>query len=229
MKFNKRSSRIAVLAAVLCLSVGAVCAAAGEPASLDADTVEYDMSSGVVTANGYVLMKQGASSVAGDRAVYNTKTQEGVVEGNVIAVRDDMRVTCARIATDGQEHMLATGGVVATQLDRTFTGEQIDYYPNQNKYILVENGGVMTSNEGTFSASRLEGWMDEKHFIGTGDAHLISPPKDLEAGGDRVDYYGQENGKAVLTGNAWAIQDNNSMHSNRLTIYLAPNGETTVK
>ena len=46
----------------------------------------------------------------------------------------------------------------------------------------------------------------------------------MEAGGDQVDYDGKQEGKAVLSGNAWAIQDNNTIRGNRLTVYLADDG-----
>ena len=40
---------------------------------------------------------------------------------------------------------------------------------------------------------------------------------------------GKEQGKAVITGNAWAVQENNTMRSNRMTIYLADDGSAKVK
>ena len=203
--------------------------AAGEPAELNADTVEYDMSTGLATANGGVTMTRGTSRVTGLRVTYNTKTQEGTVEGNVVATTDDTRITCAKIMTDGQNHMLATGGVYGTQGHKSFSGEQVDYYPNQNKYVLIASGGTISSADGTFTANRLEGWLDDAHYVGSGNAHLVSPPKDMEAGGDRMDYYGMEQGRVVVTGNAWAVQDNNTMKSNRLTIYLASDGAAKVK
>ena len=42
----------------------------------------------------------------------------------------------------------------------------------------------------------------------------------MEAGGDKADYFGKENGKLILTGNAWAIQENNTVRGNRLTVYM---------
>ena len=203
--------------------------AAGEPAELDADTVEYDMSTGLVSASGDVLMKQGASRVSGVKATYNAKTKQGIVEGNVIVVRDDARLTCDRIVLDGQEHLSASGNVQGSQGDHHFSGEQADYYPNQGKYLVMPAGGTLTGTDGTFTANRLEGWLDDAHYVGTGNAHVISPPRNLEAGGDRMDYYGRDQGQVVVTGNAWAIQDNNTMKSNRLTIYLAKDGQAGVK
>ena len=224
MTANKISKLAAIIAAVAALNAGSAIYAAEDndlPASLDADTVEYDMKTGIVTAVGDVLMKRGSSMrVAGERAVYNINTKEGTVEGKVVAVRDDIRITCDKVTSDGQEHMTATGNVYGTQLDRSFTGERVDYFPNQNKYILVESGGRVSNKDGVFTADRLEGWLDDEHYVGTGNAHLVSPARQLEAGGDRFDYYAKERGKLVMTGNAWAVQNNNTVKSNRLTMYL---------
>ncbi len=200
-----------------------------EPSSLDADMVEYDMKTGVVTAEGNVLMKRGISRIAGAKAAYNVNTQEGMVEGNVVAVREDMRVTCEKLTTDGPDHMLALGNVYGTQQDKTFRGETVEYFPKQNEYVKIPTGGIITSKDGTFTADFMEGWLGEEHYVGIGHAHLVSPPNDLEAAGDRVDYFGKEQGKAILTGHAWAIQDNNTVRGNRLTIYLAQDGKAKVQ
>ena len=127
--FGTHKKWMALALSASLLATGAVAYAAGEPASLDADTVEYDMGTGVITAEGNVLMKRGTSRVAGASASYNAKTQEGYVKGGVIAEREDMRLTCNEIVSDGQEHMRATGNVHGTKADKTFTGEQVDYYP----------------------------------------------------------------------------------------------------
>lgn len=229
MSSNKVKKLILALALSAALPMGTI-SAAGEPASLDADTVEYDMQSGDITAVGNVLMKQGTSRVAGAQATYNTKTQQGVVSGNVIAMRDNMRMTCAQIIVDGQDHYQASGDVHGTQDDKTFTGDLVDYYPNQDGgYINIPGGGTLTSGTDTLTADSMQGWLQQEHYIGTGNAHIVSPTRNIEAGGDQLDYYAQDQGQVVLTGNAWAYQDNNSMKSNRLTIYLADNGQAKVK
>ena len=69
----------------------------------------------------------------------------------------------------------------------------------------------------------------DEHYIGEGNAHVVSPSRAMEAGGDQMDYYGKEQGKAVITGNAWAVQENNTMRSNRMTIYLADDGSAKVQ
>ena len=97
------------------------------PAQLDADIVEYDLKSGIVTATDNVLMKRGTSRVAGKKAAYNVNTKEGWVEGNVVAVRDDMRITCDRVTSDGQEHMIATGNVHAYVVKRNMVDKTLAY------------------------------------------------------------------------------------------------------
>ncbi len=136
--------------------------------------------------------------------------------------------------------MQADGNVVGTQTvlpnekypngdTRTFKGEHVDYYPDDRKHVVIPTGGIVTSGDGTFTADHMEGWLDEEHYIGTGNAHAISPPRQMEAGGDRVDYFGKDQGKAILTGNAWAIQENNTIRGNRLTVYLADDKKIKVK
>lgn len=208
--------------------------------SVNADEVSYDMNSGVITAVGNVLLKHGTGRATGAKAMYNIKTMEAYLVENVIVIRDDVRITCDSLTSDGKGHMQADGNVVGTQTvaanekypngdTRTFKGEHVDYYPDDKKHVLIPTGGIVTSGDGTFTADHMEGWLDEEHYIGTGNAHAVSPPRQMEAGGDRVDYFGKEQGKAILTGNAWAIQENNTIRGNRLTVYLADDKKIKAK
>ena len=226
----KRNKLIGLgLAACMALSSVALAEEGKVPASLDADTVEYDMRTGQITATDNVLMKRGDAKVTGLKATYNVNTMAGSVIGNVIAVKGDIRITCDQLISEGQDHMLAMGSVHGTQQDREFRGERVDYYPNQKGYVKLANGGVATSKDGLFRADYLEGWMQDEHYVGIGNAYVNSPTKDLEAGGDRVDYFGKDEGKAVMTGHAWAIQDNNTLHGNKLTLYMAKDGSAKVQ
>lgn len=218
------------------LAAGAVCTAAAapqqgnEPTNLMADSLTYDTRTGLITAETNVRMEQGTGYVEGARATYNTKTEEGTVEGGVRAMRDDMQLSCDRLSGIGQDHWQATGSVHMVKAGRTFTGPVVDYYPSQNEYVLAASGGTMTSADGTFSADHLEGWLKENRFIGTGNAHLVSPPRDLEGGGDRVEYFGMaERPYAVLDGNAWVYQGNNMARSNHMTVYLADDGSAVTE
>lgn len=203
-----------------------------EPSSIAADQVDYNMNDGTITAEGNVLLRHEGGMATGARAMYNTDTQAAHLIGNVIVVRDGVRLTCDQLINDGYGHMQADGNVYAEQKVeptpekpegdfRTFNGEHVDYYPNDRGHVVISTGGIAKSNDGTFSADYMEGWLDDQYYVGQGNAHLVSPPKKIEAGGDRIDYYAQEHGKAVLTGNAWAVQENNQLRGNRVTVYLA--------
>ncbi len=224
-------------AAIMLISSAALAADKDNlPSEVNADAIEYDMNTGVVAAEGNVLLKHGTTRATGLHALYNVNTKEAHLIGNVIVVDEDMRITCGALMSNGQGHMIADENVIATQTVapnekypegdvRTFTGEHIDYFPEDRKHVLIPTGGVARSEvEGTFTADKLEGWIDDERYIGTGNAHLISPARNLEAGGDQVDYDGKQEGKAVVSGNAWAIQDNNTIRGNRLTVYLADDG-----
>ena len=218
------------------LAVGAVCTAAAapqqgnEPTNLTADSLTYDTTTGLVTAEKNVRLEQGTGWIEGARATYKTKTEEGTVEGGVRAMREDMNLSCDRLFAASQEHWQATGSVHMVKAKRTFTGPQVDYYPSQNDYILAGSGGTITSADGTLTADRLEGWMKENRFVGTGNAHIVSPPRDLEGGGDRMEYFGGvERPYVVLDGSAWVFQGNNMARSNHMTVYLADDGSAVAK
>lgn len=226
---RKQLVRALALAGISTLLAAGTLFAADEPASLDADEVEYDIRTGIAKARGDVLMIRGDIKVTGQEAEYNSKTMEGRVEGNVIAVQPSrsMRVTCHKIVSDAQQHVTATGDVHGVMEDKTFTGPIVEYFQPQD-YVLIREGGLVTSKDGMFSADEMEGWLKEEHLIGRGNAHVISEPNDMEAGGDLLNYYGLDQGKAVLTGNAWAVQYNNTLKSNTLTIILAKDGRAEV-
>ena len=65
MRTSKRKKILLALAVSVVLPMQGI-SAAGEPAELNADTVEYDMSTGLATANGGVTMTRGTSGSAGN-------------------------------------------------------------------------------------------------------------------------------------------------------------------
>lgn len=232
----KKKICAALTVAMLMSSAAMAAQTENEPSEVNADAIEYDMNTGIVAAEGNVLLKHGLTRATGLHALFNVKTKEARLIGNVIVVREDMRITCNALASNGQNYMSADGNVIATQTvapdakypdgdTRTFTSEHIDYFPDDRKHFIIPTGGIAESRvEGSFTADQMEGWIDDERYIGKGNAHLISISRNMEAGGDNVDYDGKDAGKAVLSGNAWAYQNNNTIRGNRLTVYLADDG-----
>lgn len=219
--------KISGCAMFLCLALGTgMVFAAGEtekeskPAEVFGDTVEYSVKTGVAKAKGHVSLKQDGAVMTGEEAEYNTKTETGTISGNVKADKEELHMTCDSFTVVKQNHFLAAGNVHAVQKDKSFIGPKAEYFADQD-YVLMEAGGTAASADGTFTADFMEGWIGEEHFKGIGNAHIISPPRDFEGGGDVAEYWGKESGKAVLTGNAWAVQENNTLKSKKITIFLA--------
>lgn len=219
--------KITCCAVLLCISLGAgIGFAAGEikkdnkPAEMFGDTVEYSMKTGIVKAKGHVVLKQDGAVMTGDEGEYNIKKDAGVLSGNVKADKEDLHMTCDMFTAEQQNHFIAIGNVHAVQKDKSFIGPKAEYFVDED-YVRMESGGTVKSADGTFTADYMEGWVNQEHFKGNGNAHVVSPPRDFEGGGDFAEYWGKESGKAVLTGNAWAIQENNTLKSNKITIFLA--------
>ncbi len=116
---------------------------------------------------------------------------------------------------------------MATKADKTLSGPVIEYFADR-QYMLVPSAAKVVMKDGVFTSDKMEAYLNEDHLIGTGNVHIVSAPRNLEAFGDQADYYGKEDGKVILTGNAVATQDNNTLKSNRLTLYLA-DGQAEVK
>ena len=115
--------------------------------------------------------------------------------------------------------------------DKTFTGARAEYTQSAD-YMLVADGGTVQTADGTFTADRMEGWLAEEHYRGTGNVHVVSLPRSFEGGGETVNYYANAEdgkGKCVLDGKAWAYQGNNMLKSNHLTVYLANTGDLAVE
>ena len=156
----------------------------------------FGVETGIIKAQGDVLMIRGDAKVTGNEAEYNSKTKEGKVVGNVIAVPKNARVTAQQVTSDANQHMIATGNVHGTMDDKTFIGEQVDYF-QPDEYVLIENRGTITSKDGSFTADTMEGYLKEEHLIGTGNVYVDSPVNSLIAGGDLLNYYGANRGEAM--------------------------------
>ena len=227
MKYRKKVKTLLVTAGLCALVTGTIYAAENKPVDVAADTVEYNSKSGQITAKGNVVMLQDGARITGAEAQYNAKTQEAVITGGVVADKEDMHMTADNVRTAGKDHMIASGSVVATKADKTLTGPVVEYFADR-QYMLVPSSAKVVMKDGVFTSDKMEAYLNEDHLIGTGNVHIVSAPRNLEAFGDQADYYGKEDGKVILTGNAVATQDNNTLKSNRLTLYLA-DGQAEVK
>ena len=192
----------------------------GVISELNADSVEYNMKTGQMTATGNVVVHYDGGVAKGAYAAYNTKTYKGEMTGGVVADKGDTHLDCDRVEVLSKTQMVAVGNVHGRQKDRRVEGPIVEYDSGE-EYARMPQGGLLATADGTFTADYMEGWMKTERAKAVGNAHVVSPPKDFEGGGDVAEYFGKENGKLVLTGNAWAVQGNNTLKSGRLTVFLS--------
>ncbi len=220
---KKIASLISCAMLVGTAAIGFAANDADNSSELRADEVTYNTKTGDMTATGNVFLRKGKSTATGARAVYNTKTSIGMITGGVVADSEKMHLTCDEVHMLSQTELFAQGNVHATKEDQSFVGPVVTYYSDQ-EYVRMDQGGTITTKDGSFTADYMEGWTRDEHAKGVGNAYIVSPPKNFEGGGDEAEYFGKENGKLVLTGNAWGIQDNNMLRSARLTVFLNEQG-----
>ncbi len=233
-RFKTAAGWAALAAGCLLASAVALAAPEGETqktesqkgiSELNADTVEYNVKTGQMKAEGNVVIHYDGGVVTGASAAYNTKTSTGMMTGGVVADKEDMHLDCDRIELVSKTKMTAIGNVHGWQKDKRVEAPIVEY-DNEEGYARLPEGGALSSAEGTFTADYMEGWTKTEHAKGVGNAHIISPPRDFEGGGDEAEYFGKETGKLVLTGHAWAVQENNTLKSGRLTVFLKDRSNT---
>ena len=209
--------------AMLCLVISGAniyAADSNKPVDLSADILEYDTETGVITATGSVKMLQENAILTGENAKYNNKTKQGIVNGNVLVKKDNLTMNAAQVAMEENNHLIAIGNVIVTEADRVLTGPRVDYYIDK-EYALIPENAKVTMNDGTITSNKLEAYTKENHIFAEGNVHIVSDTRNLDATADKASYYGEEKGKVVLSGNAVAVQDNNTLRGNTLTLYLA--------
>lgn len=236
MRSLKKIPRWSSLIAAACLFTSAVALAApegekpeagnqGKLSELNADKVEYNMKTGQMTAEGNVVIHYDGGVATGAFVTYNTKTHQGEMTGGVVADKEEMHLDCDHVDILSQTKMVAIGNVHGWKQDKRVDAPRVEY-DNGEGYVRLPEGGMLSSADGTFTADYMEGWMKTEQAKGVGNAHVVSPPKNFEGGADVAEYFGKENGKIVLTGNAWAVQDNHTLKSGRLTVFLQEQSKT---
>lgn len=198
-----------------------------EPFQLEADVIDYNSKTGAMQAKGAngVKLKQGSMIITGDKADYNMKTQAGVIIGNVKGVQENMTLTALQLETSGgsgAQHMIATGNVVLTKDNDRLTAPKIDYYGDK-QVAIAEQDAKLVTEDGIITSDRMESFFKEKRSVAEGNVYIVSEKRNLQARSDHAVYYaaqGGEQGRIVLTGNARAVQDGNTVVGQTLTLYM---------
>ena len=222
-----RKSRLMVVA-LLCLALfcanGSSFAANGGSFELTGDVIEYDSVQGIMVAQGNVRLTQDGAIMTGTNAQYNTKNKEASITGGVHYTKDDLSLDAYQVRSFQDNHLIADGDAVLTKGQNTLHGPQIDYYADR-QYALINNGARLDMPDGSMTADQLEAFIAEDRAIGTGNVHIVSGARNLDATAQQAVFYGitgaqDAPGKIVLTGSPRVVQDGNVLTGNTMTIYL---------
>ncbi len=215
---NLKKCRVVFFTALFSLLLVSMSYAAGSTNSLSADTLEYNTQTGIIKAQGHVIIRRGDGQVTGNIAFYNSKTDTGYVKGNVQAQQKTMHLTANEVQLQSKEQLIAIGNVHATDQDKVLNGKELQYN-TVTEYVVLPQGGTISTKDGQITAMHLEAYLKIKKVIATGHVHIIGTTQNLDAYSDKAVYTGLD-GKLVLQGKAEAMQNNNLLRGDLLTLYL---------
>ncbi len=214
----KKTSLIFSLALMAMLAVSVPALAAS---SLEGDAVEYDFRSGQAIATGNIVLTRDDGKATAKKAEYNTKTENGKLEGSVVANQKDAHLTCHTLFfAQGGDHLTAVGNAVLKKEDKTLRAAQVEYYGQRQYAETVGSWAQMGMDDGsTMDATSMNYDMGQGLAHAEGNVRISSPPRKLTAKADRAVYNTKlEDGTIDLIGNATATQDGNTVSGNTLTL-----------
>ena len=173
---GKKLAVAALLGAMVLPAVGAVAADNnGNPAvSVTADTLEYNGKTQVATATGNVVIVRDQATMTGNKAVYNLKTAEADMEGNVSIQQPDMQLNADKVHSTNKNYVVATGSVRGVYDDKKVNGDKVEYYLDQD-YGIVTGNGYLEAQGSQMWADHINAWFKQIKAVGTGNVHIESP------------------------------------------------------
>ena len=214
---------VLVIAFTLCgIGFAAELPTTKEPVEITADTMTYNTKTNDATADGTVKMTQGTAVVTGKHVEYNSQTQDGLITGGVTAKKDDATLTCSQVQIVKQDHVIATGNVEAIRQGYRFNSERLEFFLKDER-IFAPIASVITTKDGTLASGQLEYFMKSKIGKAYNGVKINSPVRQITATAQTATYEGGENATVVLSGNAHAVQNGNTLDGDELKYFMAEN------
>lgn len=215
----------AAAAAVLISLAGTGMAAADD---ISADVLTYNGQTQVATARGNVVIhaNEGATMI-GASGEYHFKDGSAYLTGGVHYARGASTMSADTVHVLGDKTIRGVGSVdlYDGEAQRTVRGEQVTYNPDTG-FSRVEGSAYVSTPDGSLTAPLIEGNAKEIRFTATGGVQFESDVHQLSGSGDQAVYTKSpdaEDGKVVLTGNAYAVQNGNAFRGPELIFELADN------
>lgn len=214
-------NRLLLAAATALLAMGLATTALAAPGnfSVQADELQYDLSSGEGEAKGNVVLKQDGGVATADYAKFNSKTKSGVLTGNVVADRDDSHIVCNEFIAHNENDLSAVGGATITKGGKSLSADRVDYYKAREFAETVGSWARLTDSDGSvLNAAKIDYNIAQGVANAYGGVDINSTARDLTASADSAVYRTDRNGYVELIGNAKATQNGNSVAGDKLRL-----------
>lgn len=215
----KNKVLLAAAAALLSLGVTATALAAPGNFSVQADELNYDLSSGEGEAKGHVILHQDGGVATANYAKFNSKNKSGVLTGNVVADRDDAHIVCNEFIAHNENDVSAVGGAVITKEGKSLSADRVDYYKERQFAETIGSWARLTDSDGSvLNAAKIDYDMARGVANAYGGVDINSDARNLTASADSAIYKTDNNGYVELIGNAKATQNGNSVAGDKLRL-----------
>ncbi len=210
---------LAAAAALMSLGVATTALAAPSNFSVQADELEYDLSSGEGVAKGHVVLHQDGGKATANYAKFNSNTKSGVLTGNVVADRDDSHIVCNEFIAHNENDVSAVGGAVITKAGKSLAADRVDYYKERQYAETIGSWARLTDSDGSvLNAAKIDYDMASGVANAYGGVDINSDARNLTASADSAVYKTDNNGYVELIGNAKATQNGNSVAGDKLRL-----------
>lgn len=213
-------------AAALLITFGGAGSALAD--DISADVLTYNGQTRVATAQGNVVIhaNEGAT-MTGASGEYHFDDGSAYLTGGVHYEKQGSTMSADTVHVLGDKTIVGTGSVDLYDAagQRTVRGDEVTYNPDTG-YSRVSGSGYVSTPDGSLTAPLIEGNAKEIRFTASGGVQFESDVHQLTGSGDQAVYTkspDKEDGKVVLTGNAYAVQNGNSFQGPELVFELSDN------
>ena len=188
--------------------------------SVDAQEIEYDMTSGDGSTKGKTTIKHDGGTAVGQKgSTFNSKKRTGHLYGGVVADKEDQHLRSQELFIYTDKYISAVGDAVIVKAGKKLEAPRVDYHDDTKFAETLGGTARLTDADGSWlRAGKITYDMKSGLANATGGVVLESKPRNVTGTSDTAVYNTNETGYIELIGNAVAVQDGNTIRGDKLRI-----------
>ena len=188
--------------------------------SVDAQEIEYDMTSGDGSTKGKTTIKHDGGTAVGQKgSTFNSKKRTGHLYGGVVADKEDQHLRSQELFIYTDKYISAVGDAVIVKAGKKLEAPRVDYHDDTKFAETLGGTARLTDADGSWlRAGKITYDMKSGLANATGGVVLESKPRNVTGTSDTAVYNTNETGYIELIGNAVAVQDGNTIKGDKLRI-----------